>query len=482
MIKNTFRHSWNVNWKSKFGPDREASQKQLISLIDWEYKRGNFPDRFRMPSIRTLAKFLGLQREQVANAYSYWITRKKILYTRNRVGTYMYAHPQTRPAIAVASSAEFFFHLKPAGRSAYQEHQSMNILTLGKTYRVRCQGLSALNNLPGAENSLSAANANEIRFLNGALGILRKRALVNNAQQFCLISNGQAIYQVLKMITNPEDLMVMTSVNDLHLVETAAQLRLNLAFSEADQQGMSVTKLEEICREKAVKVVFIRPEPDFPIPLSMDAARWNQVVSLSKQYGFCILVLEEDYEFRCKKTPPVTISLEGGQVIYISPYSKVFRSLHQIGMVAGPENFIAELSKAVKKGFIDQSPGRAFPAALSQSKLGVQVISGNQWRGRGAYKLNILFLNYLERFATLILPDCGTFAFIKFNTPLKGLLAARFMENLLFHEEENFAFEPDEPIDGLRVSLFIQDWASVELPMKMIRDTLESRSREVVGL
>ncbi|WP_316746923.1 hypothetical protein [Pedobacter gandavensis] len=477
MKRYHFLISWNSSRNLKSSAVGKDTEQQLIELIAEAYNRGNHPDHYMMPSVRILAKDLGVQRHLVAGAYRYWITREEILYSRGRQGTFMYSRQEKNPAIKVAASAQFSFQEKPVRRSGAGEHQGLNILTLGSTYPTGpSTGFNSnQNKMPG--NFPSAMAFRRACFAKDMLGILRNRKLVNHERQFCAIPNGRAVHKVLKMITEPEDLMVMTSIDDFELVETAAQLGLNLAFTGTDEQGMSAEKLEDICLSGKVKVVFLRPAPDFPIPVSMTRLRWRKMVELAEKYGFCILVLDEDYEFLHKKNAPLPISLESGKVIYIAPYSKVTPVSHRVCMVAGPEDFIVALKERAKMviNTWNQSAEKAALLALSSSKLRIQVKKGNQCCVSAAYKWNMMVVNYLSGLATLTFADSGTFGFLKFKTPISGSLVANFMENRLFLEEENFAFEPDEPIDGFRFSLFIRDWTAIEFFMKMIRAMLDGR-------
>ncbi|MBB2149920.1 aminotransferase-like domain-containing protein [Pedobacter gandavensis] len=470
MEKYHFLISWNVDWVAGHCPIGKNIEVQLIKLIAREYRRENYPKDFMMPSVRILAKVLGVPRYLVERAYAYWIKREEILYSLDRQGTFMYCRPAIKTRIIVASAAQFTYHRKPALHSEYLEHQRLNMLTLGEHYPVQ----------PAAGNFHFKPSS----FLKDALGILRKRKLISNQRQFCVIPNGRAVYKVLEMITSAADLMVMTSIDDLHLVQLATQLQLNLAFSGTDEQGMSAVRLEEICQKRPVKVVFIRPEPDFPIPIRMTSTRWKDLVELSEKYGFCLLVLDEDYEFRSKKVSQLPISLAEGRVIYITPFSKIEAVLHRVGLVAGPEDFIAALSLKAK-GVVkiwNQSAEKSGMRYLSRSELSLHLKKSAQCRKRGCFILEMMVNNYLMGLATLIYPGCGTFAFLKFKTPLHGALASNFMEHPLFHEEENYAFDPNEPIHGFRISLFIKDCASIEFSMKMIRSMLVGKCREEEGL
>lgn len=215
----------------------------------------------------------------------------------------------------------------------------------------------------------------------------------------------------------------------------------------------------------------------------MGSTRWKEIVELSKKYGFCIVVLDEDHEYRNKKISPLPISLATGNVIYIAPYRKIDAVFHRIGMVAGPEDFIAALSEKAKMvvSTWNQSVEKAEMRYLSKWELSQQLKKCSQIRKKGGFILDMMFKNYLVGLATLVYPGCGTFAFLKFKTPVSGALVSNFITHPLFQEEENYSFEPDEPIDGFRISLFIKDWTSVEFSMKMIRAMLDGKCKEVVG-
>lgn len=487
MSKYHFRMSWCMSWEPGVERIGKTVQEQLINWIAYEYNLGNYPDNFLMPSVRGLSVALKVKRHLIERAYQFWIKREEILYTRDRVGTFMFDPAISYPGITVASLAGFQFGKQSAVFPNVREQESMNFLTLGSSYPVPCIDVLDLRSADRSGNRLSGKDKQASWSFIDALKVLGKRKLVNNERQFCNIPDGQAVSKVLKKMTGRGDLLVMTSADDSILMETARELRLNVEFSGSDEQGMSAVRLEQICERSIVKAILVRPEPNFPIPVRMTETRWNQILDLAKRYEFGIIVLDEDYEFRCQKSPRLPLSLGTGNVIYISPYSKVYPILHKTCMVAGPENFIEELRAEVKKIVIrwNQSAEKTLMACLSRSELKTQLKKSNESCRKNAFKLGLMFDNYLHDCATLIFPGCGTSAFLKFKRKLSGPLAAKFTEHPLFYEEENFSFEPNLPIDGFRISLFIEDWTSLEFSMKMIRamldESFENEGRKCSG-
>lgn len=477
MIKNNFQDSWSMSLKSGLHPIEDISYKQLIDLIAQEYSRENYPDDFMMPSVRNLSLFLGVKRHLVAQAYRHWVEREEILYTQHRVGTFMFQPSISFHIAEVAPRAQFSFNKRSAISVKSGQPQLMNILSLGSTYPVQLVDVLHLRDKNRAGNALAAAHT-EYWKAKDVLGVLRRKKLINNKRQFCMIPDGKAVYKVLKTMTCPRDVLIISSRNDAALLETAVQLRLNVDFSGADKQGMSAAKLEEICMQKKVKVVIVRLEPDFPVPHRMEEKRWSQLVRLSERFGFCLMVLDDDYEFCGKKTAGPGLSLSAGNVIYIAPYSKVYPIFHKTSMVAGPENFIAALKKQVKKIVVrwNHSTDKAVMAGVSASELRNQLKRSNQSCQEAAFNLKMLFDNYLVDYACLILPAIGTFGFLKFKSPLTGLPTATLLRHSLYQEQENFSFDPKKPIDGFRISLFITDWASLENTMKMISEILGRKS------
>ncbi|WP_316819808.1 hypothetical protein [Pedobacter gandavensis] len=469
--------SWCHSWKLYFKQIGESVQKQLIKWIANEYEQGNYPYGFQMPSVRQLSEVLKVKRHQIEAAYRYWIKRKEILYTLNRVGTYMY-HPSAPADVCVASSALFPFRELDAVTLPVRGQGAMNLMTLGSSYPF--SGNEVLNLSTGKRPSVRFPFKEKTPCLfSDALTLLRKRKLINNDRQFCIIPYGEAISKVLKMTTNMGDLLVISSPEDVDLIEKARQLRLNVEFSGSDGQGMSAIRLEEICERSIVKVIFVRPEPDFPVPVRMAETRWTQILELAARYGFCIVVLDDDYEFRSKKLPRLDFSLGHGNLIYLSPYSKLYPMLHETCMVAGPENFIAGLREITKRIYIgwEKSAEKALMASFSRSELKMQLRKSRDYCIKSAFNLQLLYKNYLPEFATLTLPEGGSYAFLKFKRPLTGALAVKLCEHPLFYEEENFNFESDQPIHAFRISLFVKDWGAIEFSMKMIRSIMDESPR-----
>jgi len=461
---------WNIKWKLCRKNAEKRIYLQIVDLIQMEFNKGNVPFGLKMPAIRTLAFVVNVKPHVVERAYTFLVSKDDVLYAIPGIGTYMHNPVMEDERMKEVLFSKFIFN-KTQGKIVERDKKRMNVLTLGAVYQLPPSKTHEIFNGLIHQKDAIELGAHGKYFFPEALKILRGRRIIDNEDQLCIIPRGLALYKVLRCLMNSGDHVVAVSEEDIPFMDLCRHLHLNISITGADEKGMSADRLERICKQKHVKVVMVRPRPDFPMPVSMKQDRWKQIVALSVKFNFCLLVMDYDYEFCRSAGKDLGISLQTATVVYISPLSNLTLQFHDIGMVAGPKDFISMLNQRVKKCFDgeDNLLERGMAGLCASGELNSYVRTVNKRCKVGEYNLDFIFHSYIEDEAHLILPNWGTFAFVGLAAPLNPHSIKPLLETELYHNEGNLWFNPDAPVNAIRISLCLDRWNPVELMFKGIR-------------
>lgn len=475
-MENMMSKKWNISWELNLSSEpRPKYYLQVIDLIRGEHEKGNYPLDFKMPTVRALATYLGIKRYSVERAYNYFIVLEEVLYTKTTKGTFMYE--LKTESEWDTNSPDLFLSRLPYNREnkpffSFDGYPRLNILTLGNTYPGKqmktCSKIAEAYCLSREEPETLGYGK---YLLKEGFRILKQRKVLVQEAQLCIIPGGKALFYVLKGILSPGANIACVSGDDGVAMETFFQLQLKPHFTQADEEGMRVDTLKELCLQETISAVFLRPSPDIPIPICLTQKRWKQILDLAETYHFWIIVMNDEGEF--SSLLPIDYALNTGRVIYISPFSKILPDYHNIGMVAGPVDFIERLNKLVKGCFLGWNSylERGMVQLYNSDVVTEDVRMINSRAKKGRYVLESMFHNYFGREASLYLPDAGLFGFILFKTGIDPLFFTEFKNTELYHSEENSSFDPHQPINALRISLCIKEWKPLECVFKRIKGT-----------
>ncbi|ASZ13916.1 PLP-dependent aminotransferase family protein [Chitinophaga pendula] len=115
----------------------------------------------------------------------------------------------------------------------------------------------------------------------------------------------------------------------------------------ADEHGLVVDELKNICKRQSVRMVYITPHHHYPTTVPLRIDRRLELLRLANEYGFIILEDDYDFDFHYKHRPlfPLASADENGMVIYCGSFSKGFSPAFRIGYLVAAENVIEHLAK-----------------------------------------------------------------------------------------------------------------------------------------
>lgn len=353
---------FQVQKKQLVSPQVKARIKFLIN--DRYLKPGDM-----MPAGRELAAELGICKRLVEDAYrdlkaTRWLEKgpgnrtyvskiRKVNYVGEPPpAVYKFAEP---PSFYPGLEAEPF--LKIGSNSATKVVEYSRILTQRKM-----QALIRNSESGGAGRTLNDC----------VMEILSDRNIIIHESQLCIVDGkGRNLNVVALSLLNYQDKVVMTSPHDkavgaCHLKNATAY------FTGADDDGMRVDKLEEICRNNKIAAVFLRPAEDYPRCGTLSIDKRKRILDLAEKYDFVIIEMYKEQDFLSVSEPPSFWELGAHhRVIYISSISRMYGDLNAKGIVLAAPDFIEKLNMAV---------GRFGDTETWSNHMVIKMVEGDYFR------------------------------------------------------------------------------------------------------
>ena len=172
---------------------------------------------------------------------------------------------------------------------------------------------------------------------------------MNTQTENIFITRGSqmAIYLVANVIVSPGDHIIVGDISYFLADSIFKNAGAKLLRVKVDDGGICVDKIEEICKKKSIRAVFVTPHHHQPTTVTLNTERRVKLLSLSEKYGFCIIEDDYDYDFHYLSNPnlPLASADKKGMVIYIGSFSKSIAPAMRIGYISAPLNLIEEIAK-----------------------------------------------------------------------------------------------------------------------------------------
>jgi GntR family transcriptional regulator/MocR family aminotransferase len=157
---------------------------------------------------------------------------------------------------------------------------------------------------------------------------------------------------------------------------------------QVDHNGMDVA--EVIRRGRNARVVYVTPSHQYPMGMTMSAARRMLLLNWAARAGVWIIEDDYDSEYRFGTRPIASLqSMDADErVIYVGTFSKVLFPALRLGYVAVPKDLVPAFSAA-------RDAADVFSSTLYQAVATDFIRAGaldrhghDSLRGEGAYWLN----------------------------------------------------------------------------------------------
>ncbi|MBS1528817.1 MAG: PLP-dependent aminotransferase family protein [Bacteroidetes bacterium] len=182
-----------------------------------------------------------------------------------------------------------------------------------------------------------------------------------------LITKGvqMAMYLAAQLLVSKGDVVIVPEPGYPTGNDVFRYAGAQLAFAPVDEQGMDLNAVEDICKKKKVRMLYVIPHHHRPTTATLSSERRMQLLELAMKYRFAILEDDYDYDYHYASSPvlPLASADYYGSVIYVGSFCKTIAPGIRVGFVAAPQNLINHLARL--RRMIDRQGEQLLEEALA---------------------------------------------------------------------------------------------------------------------
>lgn len=387
MIKKFLGISFKRDGKHR--PLYRQLESEIIQLICHSILKPGQP----LPSSRELAQSLDLNRKTVVAAYEE-LAAQGWVETRQRSGAYVSSHLPENTNRTINENKKIIRSRDP-GYSLITKRVSEGATTISRNLEINVkEGTAPLYIIDDGFPDPRLAPIEELvreyrRFGKGRLtnrflmygpeqGSLRLRVELANflnrtrgmqvTEKEILITKGtqMAIYLTTQLLIRPGDIVFVPEPGYFDANRAFKLAGAHLEFIPVDQDGMDVGKIEQLCKKKVPKLIYIIPHHHRPTTVTLSADRRMRLMSLVRKYGIALLEDDYDFDYHFTSNPllPLASLDTGGHIIYVGSFCKSIAPGIRIGFMVAPAAVINEAS-AIRK-LIDRQGEQLLEEAIAE--------------------------------------------------------------------------------------------------------------------
>jgi DNA-binding transcriptional MocR family regulator len=374
-----------TKYEIKFQQDETPKYIQISRHIKKLIDLNQIEDGERLPSIRTLAKFLSVNNDTIINSF------KKLQlegYAVQKMGSGTYAKKKEVSRNFKKDYSDTFKRLSASGFNGFIDFTGENA----------CGDFFPVSTFKNVLNDVLDRDGAEALAYQEALGYIGLRESINKYfwkssldNDSILIVSGaqQGIDIVSKAMININDNVVVEKPTYMGALSVFKGRRANIFEVEMKDDGINITELKKILKKNKIKCFYLMSYFQNPTGISYSLEKKKELLALAEEYDFYII--EDDY--LSELIYDINIEYKSfreldknDRVIYIKSFSKIFLPGIRIGYLICPNKFKEQIQNAKIDTDISTS-------SLMQRALQLYIEKGF-WREYIDY-LNII---YKERY------------------------------------------------------------------------------------
>ncbi|MBV8251259.1 MAG: PLP-dependent aminotransferase family protein [Chitinophaga sp.] len=407
---------------------------QFISLIrDGLIQPGTY-----LPGSRVLAELLALHRKTVIAAYDElqaqdWITaipRKGMMVSLNlpeiKPRSYNNAHHAYAegPAFPIYEAPSLLLKRNlPTAKLVLNDGFPDARLAPLDDWARECRSIIQR---PAYHKYLAFGPAEGNMYLrNQMLKYLADTRGLNIREENVMITRGaqMSIYLAASMVVQKNDNIIVGSPNYFYADLAFEQLGANIIRVPVDDEGIDTDTVEQLCRTKKIKMLYIISHHHHPTTVTLSAERRMKLLEIIRKYKLAVIEDDYDFDFHYSAAPivPLASADHGGNVIYVGSFTKSLGLSLRIGFMIAPEKFIqkaAALRRLIDIGG-DNLVEEALAGMLENGSINRHLKKANKlyWERRDL--AGELLIRHLPDAASFRLPQGGMAIWLQFAKHLK---------------------------------------------------------------
>jgi GntR family transcriptional regulator/MocR family aminotransferase len=327
--------------------------QQIESYLRQAILSGNLSANTRLPACRQLANDLGVNRSTVENAYSA-LEADGLVFSRMGSGTYVLQQDiisnvpsQTKTElplwqqsfraqniISTADMVEDMLHAAGHPRPInFAEGISDARQFPAEEFRKTLQSVMRRDQVDALEYGEPNGYA---PLREGIAHILASQGLQTRPESILITAGSQqAIFLASQVLLKPNDTVLVENPTYPAAIDLFRTLGYQIVGVPMDNQGMEVEKLEKLLQQHHPKLIYTIPNFHNPTGTCLSSARRRQLIILAERYN--VPILEDDFvgdlRYEGHAQPSLKALDPGGQVIYVSTFSKMLVPGLRVGFI-----------------------------------------------------------------------------------------------------------------------------------------------------
>jgi GntR family transcriptional regulator/MocR family aminotransferase len=197
-----------------------------------------------------------------------------------------------------------------------------------------------------------------VRYLRRARGLVVDDVLLTHGSQ-------EGIALAAEVLVSPGDAVGVESPGYLPAIDVFRELGAELVPLPVDAQGLRVDALSEVLGRRALRLLYVTPNHQYPTTASLTLPRRAALLELTRRHGVPVLEDDYDHEYHYRGTPQAPLAAWQGadHVIYVGTLSKLVAPGVRIGFAAGPEPVLAAMRR--RRALVTRGNDGVTQAAMS---------------------------------------------------------------------------------------------------------------------
>lgn len=368
-----------MEWKPN-RTDKKPIYKQIADYFEQGISSGTFPPDSLLPSERTLANELQVNRSTVVTAYEELqslgiVVRKRGSGTRVSTDIWGISHKRIPNWGRYVEDGSFLPNL-PLVQRIREQTQKNDLINLASgeltselfpTKQLRMiianqpfMGHLGYDHPQGNEDLRETISSHVKEYKN-----------IDTSPSSILITSGaqQALHLIVQCLLKPGDAVAIEDPSYCFSLPIFQSAGLRTFLLPVDKHGINPDDILSLHKKHRIRMIFLNPDHQNPTGAVLSLARRKQILELSAEYG--IPIIEDDpyslTSFDGSVNPTLKSMDPNGNVLYLSSLSKIVASGLRIGWVIGPPQVIQRLADAKQQVDFGHS---IFPQWIASEFLG----------------------------------------------------------------------------------------------------------------
>ncbi|AIS52047.1 GntR family transcriptional regulator [Thermoanaerobacter kivui] len=319
---------------------------QVYSQIKRFIENGSLPGGYKLPTIRSLAKELGVNNITIINAYKL-LEQNGYVYTKVGSGTYVCED--------IKKDDEMEENIKSLDQGQFALRKGM-INFASSSPNPELFPVEDFRELINRVLKRDGGYAFEYQDTKGYKPLresvkefVKKDQIFTSIDNIQIISGGQqGIDVVSKALINFEDAIIAERPTYSWALASFESRGAEILEVELQKDGIDLEELEDKLKKFKPRFIYVIPNFHNPTGITYSEEKKKKLISLAEKYE--TYVVEDDFaselSFTKEKTLPLKAYDKHDRVIYIKSFSKVYMPGLRLGFIIAPERFVSSFLKA----------------------------------------------------------------------------------------------------------------------------------------